>query len=54
MEKNCCRIANANIHGGRIANPTERGLEAELWESADLLRQGSPSGSMRCKRHWRS
>ena len=27
MEKNCCRIANANIHGihgGRIANPTER------------------------------
>ena len=26
MEKNCCRIANANIQGGRIANPTERGI----------------------------
>ncbi len=24
MEKSCCRIANAYIQSGRIANPTER------------------------------
>ena len=28
MEKRCCRITNANIQIGRIANPTEHVIES--------------------------
>ena len=32
MEKRCCRITNANIQIGRIANPTEHVEILKGWE----------------------